>query len=61
MKLEVSFRSTATVLDSVNTVFGDEYAKQAWFWKVEDITHIPFRLETADGELATVELQYENP
>ena len=52
VKLEVSFRSTATVLDSVNTVFGDEYAKQGVVLEGEDITHIPFRL----GDGGRVEL-----
>lgn len=44
VKLEVSFRSTASVLDSVNTVFRDDYAKQGVVLDGEDITHIPFRL-----------------
>ncbi len=44
VKLEVSFRSTASVLDSVNTVFNDDYAKQGVVLEGEDITHIPFRM-----------------
>ena len=47
VKLEVSFRSTASVLDSVNMVFRDDYAKQGVVLENEDITHIPFR--TGDG------------
>lgn len=35
VKLEVSFRSTATVLDSVNTVLAMSMPSRAWFWKVK--------------------------
>lgn len=52
VKLEVSFRSTAAVLDCVNTVFGDDYAKSGVISQGEDITHIPFRI----GDGGRVEL-----
>lgn len=44
VRLEVSFRSTAAVLDSVNKVFGDDYAKRGVVLEGQDITHIPFRM-----------------
>ena len=52
VKLEVSFRSTAAVLDCVNTVFGDDYAKSGVISEGEDMTHIPFRI----GDGGRVEL-----
>lgn len=50
--LDVSFRSTASVLDSVNNVFSDEYAKKGVVLEGQDITHIPFRI----GDGGKVEL-----
>lgn len=47
VRLEVSFRSTATVLDLVNHVFRDEAAKKGVVLESEDITHNPFRLGDA--------------
>lgn len=44
IRLEVSFRSTATILDLVNHLFGDDEAKKGVVAEDEDITHIPFRL-----------------
>lgn len=52
VKLEVSFRSTAAVLKSVNTVFCDDYGRKGVVLEGEDITHIPFRL----GDGGKVEL-----
>lgn len=34
VNLEVSFRSTAAILDTVNCVFADEEAKRVWLWRV---------------------------
>ena len=42
--LDVSFRSTAAVLDVVNTVFSDEASKKGVVLPEQDITHIPFRI-----------------
>lgn len=42
--LDVSFRSTAAVLDVVNTVFSDEGAKRGVVLPGQDITHVPFRI-----------------
>lgn len=52
INLEVSFRSTAAILDSVNTVFSDSVAKQGVVLENQDITHIPFRI----GEGGKVEI-----
>lgn len=52
INLEVSFRSTAAVLDSVNTVFKDETARQGVVLPDQDMTHIPFR----SGEGGRVEI-----
>ena len=52
VKLDVSFRSTAAVLDTVNTVFGDETAKKGVVLPEQDITHVPFRV----GDAGKVEL-----
>ena len=50
--LDVSFRSTAAVLDSVNSVFQDDYAKKGVVLEGQDITHIPYRI----GDGGKVEL-----
>lgn len=52
VNLEVSFRSTAAVLDVVNHVFGDPSVKPGVAEENEDITHIPFRA----GEAGKIEL-----
>ena len=41
--LDVSFRSTAAVLDTVNVLFRDAAAAKGVVGEGEDITHIPFR------------------
>lgn len=50
--LDVSFRSTAAVLDTVNELFRDEAAAKGVAGEGEDITHIPFRF----GDGGKVEL-----
>ncbi len=50
--LDVSFRSTAAVLDVVNTVFSDDGVKSGVVLPDQDITHIPFRM----GDAGRVEL-----
>lgn len=50
--LDVSFRSTAAVLDTVNVLFKDEAAAKGVAGAGEDITHIPFRI----GDGGKVEL-----
>lgn len=50
--LDVSFRSTAAILDSVNNVFADGYAKKGVVLEGQDITHVPFRI----GDGGRVEL-----
>lgn len=52
INLEVSFRSTAAVLDVVNQVFANAPARQGVVEENEDITHIPFRV----GEAGKIEL-----
>ncbi len=52
VRLDVSFRSTAAVLDSVNSVFQDDYAKKGVVLEGQDITHIPYRI----GDGGKVEL-----
>lgn len=52
VRLEVSFRSTSTVLDLVNHIFKDEEARKGIAQEDEDITHIPFRL----GDGGSIEL-----
>lgn len=52
VNLEVSFRSTAAVLDSVNTVFADDTAKRGVVCEGENVVHIPFR----SGEGGKVEI-----
>lgn len=42
--LDVSFRSTAAVLDSVNVLFRDARAQKGVAEEGQDITHIPFRI-----------------
>jgi len=64
VKLDVSFRSTAAVLEGVNKVFHDDYAKQGVVLEGEDITHIPFRM--GDGGKVEIwpliePLEGENP
>jgi len=44
INLEVSFRSTAAILDSVNAVFADEKAKQGVVPDGHEVVHIPFRV-----------------
>ena len=44
VKLDVSFRSTSAVLDTVNKVFSDEEAKKGVVLPEQDMTHIPFRV-----------------
>lgn len=50
--LDVSFRSTAAVLDSVNTIFGDKEVKPGVVLPGQDIVHLPFRA----GEAGRVEI-----
>ena len=50
--LDVSFRSTAAVLDTVNELFRNEEAARGVVGENEDITHIPFRV----GDGGKVEL-----
>ena len=50
--LDVSFRSTSAVLESVNTVFRDEELKDGVVLPEQDITHLPFRF----GEAGKVEI-----
>ena len=50
--LDVSFRSTAVVLDSVNTIFGDKEVKPGVVLPGQDIVHLPFRA----GEAGRVEI-----
>lgn len=52
IRLDVSFRSTAAVLDTVNTVFKDESCAKGVTGEEEDITHVPFRI----GDGGKVEL-----
>lgn len=52
IRLDVSFRSTSAVLDSVNQIFGDEQAKRGVVLEGQDITHIPFRM----GDAGRVEI-----
>lgn len=52
VNLEVSFRSTAAVLDSVNTVFANSLAKSGVVPDGESVVHIPFR----NGEGGKVEI-----
>ena len=52
VNLEVSFRSTAAILDTVNCVFEDECAKQGVVPSNQDVVHIPSRI----GEGGKVEL-----
>ncbi|MDR1693776.1 MAG: double-strand break repair helicase AddA [Lactobacillaceae bacterium] len=52
IRLEISFRSTSTVLDLVNHVFADDMAKKGVVLEGEDITHIPFRM----GDGGSIEL-----
>jgi len=52
INLEVSFRSTEAVLDSVNTVFADDVAKSGVVPDGENVIHIPFRV----GEGGKVEI-----
>ena len=47
VNLEVSFRSTAAVLNTVNAVFSDEIAKKGVATDGEDITHLPYRIGDA--------------
>ena len=42
--LDVSFRSTEAVLDSVNVLYRDEAARKGVAVEGQDITHIPFRI-----------------
>ncbi len=51
VNLEVSFRSTAAVLDMVNVVFSDELTKRGVVMEDEDITHLPYRI----GEAGKIE------
>ncbi|MBR2034021.1 MAG: UvrD-helicase domain-containing protein, partial [Alphaproteobacteria bacterium] len=44
VNLEVSFRSTAAVLDSVNTVFINDVAKTGVVPEGQNVIHIPFRV-----------------
>ena len=50
--MQVSFRSTAAVLDSVNQVFSDQTIQSGVITAGENVTHIPFR----QGEGGRVEL-----
>ena len=52
VNLDISFRSTAAVLDSVNTVFHDEVARQGVLSEEQEMMHIPFRC----GEGGQVEI-----
>ena len=52
VNLEVSFRSTAAVLDAVNCVFADEAAKKGVAPQGEKVWHIPSRI----GEAGRLEL-----
>lgn len=47
INLDISFRSTAAVLDAVNTVFANEVAKQGVLPEGQSMMHIPFR--SGDG------------
>lgn len=47
VNLEVSFRSTAAVLNTVNAVFTDDVAKKGVVTDDEDITHLPYRIGDA--------------
>ena len=47
VNLDISFRSTAAILDSVNTIFSDETAKQGVLPEGQSMMHIPFR--SGDG------------
>ncbi len=44
VNLEVSFRSTAAVLNTVNKVFANENVKKGVATEDEDITHLPYRI-----------------
>lgn len=52
VNMEVSFRSTAAILDTVNQVFADETAKQGVVLEGQDVTHTPSRI----GDGGKVEL-----
>ena len=52
VNLEVSFRSTAAVLDSVNTVFTNDVAKIGVVPEGQNVIHIPFR----EGDGGKVEI-----
>ncbi len=52
VNLEVSFRSTAAILDTVNCVFEDDVAKQGVAPAGQEVAHIPSRI----GEGGCVEL-----
>lgn len=52
VRLDVSFRSTSSVLDLVNHVFTDNEARKGVALEGEDIVHIPFRL----GDGGSIEL-----
>lgn len=52
VNLDISFRSGAAVLDSVNNVFSDETARQGVLPEGQDMLHIPFR----SGEGGRIEI-----
>lgn len=52
VNLEVSFRSTAAILDTVNCVFADEKAKKGVALEGQSVVHTPSRI----GEGGRVEL-----
>lgn len=52
INLDVSFRSTAAVLDAVNTVFADDEVKAGVVSAGQNVTHVPFRI----GDGGRVEL-----
>ena len=52
VNLEVSFRSTAAILDAVNCIFAEEKTKQGVVPKEQNVWHVPSRI----GEGGKVEL-----
>ena len=52
VNLEISFRSTAAILDSVNTIFQDDIARQGVVMNGQELLHVPFR----SGEGGQVEV-----
>ncbi|MBR1604816.1 MAG: double-strand break repair helicase AddA [Alphaproteobacteria bacterium] len=43
VNLDISFRSTAAILDSVNTIFQDETARQGVVPQGQELLHVPYR------------------